>query len=239
MALIASLKDRQLTPEVMDQPGLDYREHAAALAGLGRLNRASFATAFLQREILSLAQRIEHRPVRVIDIASGGGDIARSLYFGAKRRGIPLSIHGLDISEQACVFARQANDDIASDIVFEQADVLNNPLPTDADIITCSLFLHHLEPEEVTKLLANMASAAKVAVLVSDLRRSRAGWWIAQAACRTLSRSSVVHVDGPRSVEGAFTKSELESLCQAASLKGAIVRHDWPWRLSLKWERRQ
>ena len=45
-------------------------------------------------------------------------------------------------------------------------------------------------------------------MLVNDLERSGLGLALAHVAVRLLTTSDVVHVDGPRSVESAFTMEE-------------------------------
>ena len=56
-------------------------------------------------------------------------------------------------------------------------------------------------------------------------------------ATRVLSGSRVVHVDGPRSVEGAFTALEAQKLAERAGLAGARVSRRWPCRYLLSWSR--
>jgi hypothetical protein len=60
---------------------------------------------------------------------------------------------------------------------------------------------------------------------------------LAHVAGRILTTSDVVHVDGPRSVEGAFTMEEARALAERAGLHGATVRWRWPFRYLLKWDR--
>ena len=50
-----ALDNRDRQPEVMDQPGLDPREHAKALTGLRRINTISRCSAGLFRPIEALA----------------------------------------------------------------------------------------------------------------------------------------------------------------------------------------
>jgi hypothetical protein len=116
-------------------------------------------------------------------------------------------------------------------------DAVNGPLPTGYDALTCSLFLHHLDEGEAVDLLRRMAAAAGRLVLVNDLARGAAGWLLAQAAARLLTRSDVVHTDGPRSVAAAFTPAEARTLAERAGLSGATVRRRWPFRWLLTWER--
>ena len=54
---------------------------------------------------------------------------------------------------------------------------------------------------------------------------------------RLVTRCDVVHVDGPRSVEGAFTPAEALALAEAAGLRGATARRVWPWRWLMRWDR--
>jgi hypothetical protein len=105
------------------------------------------------------------------------------------------------------------------------------------DVVMCSLFLHHLQREQARALLARMSDLADRLVLVNDLVRSPVGFVLAYAGTRLLSRSWVVHTDGPRSVEGAFTMTELRVLAEEAGLRGAEVAARWPCRMLLTWSR--
>jgi hypothetical protein len=72
------------------------------------------------------------------------------------------------------------------------------------DVVTCSLFLHHLTSDQATNLLMRMAAAGRL-LLANDLRRCVSGYLMAQLACRCLTRSPIVRYDGPQSVANAFT----------------------------------
>src|SRR5204862_4753556 len=108
--------------------------------------------------------------------------------------------------------ARQA----VAGIHFFQCDALGDWLPTGYDAVVCSLFLHHLDLERAVLLLRRMSTSAERLVLVHDLERRRFGYVLAWLGTRILSRSRVVHFDGPRSVEGAFTRAEALELAHGA-----------------------
>ena len=116
-------------------------------------------------------------------------------------------------------------------------DALGDELPTGYDLLTCGLFLHHLDERDAVGLLRKMAAAAGRAILVDDLCRSASGLWLARLATRTLSRSSVVHVDGPRSVRAAYSPAEFRELAEAAGLGSAAIARHWPQRQLLAWRR--
>ena len=74
-------------------------------------------------------------------------------------------------------------------------------------------------------------------VLINDLIRSRVGYLLAYFGTRLLSRSRLVHVDGPLSVAAALTCSEALRLADRAGLKGASLSRHWPERFLLSWRK--
>jgi len=221
----------------MDQPGIDPVAHSQALQGLRRINAFSGAVGSLFAPIRSLAREHGGQPLRVLDLACGGGDNTTALAERARRAGIGVQVDGCDLSPQAVAIATNNADGRALGTRFFQADALNDPLPDDYDVILCSLFLHHLDDEQAEDLLQRMGRATRYLVLVNDLIRSPLGYGLAWAGCRLLSRSPIVHGDGPLSVQGAFQLREVRALAARAGLKGAELRRSWPERYLLSWRR--
>ena len=230
--------NRVLEPELMDQPGLDRREHEHALTSLGRANAVSRTTATLWPAIRSAARAVTGRPLRVLDVACGGGQVTVDLAQRLGRAGIHADVVGCDMSPVALAFARElaagANE---PRLTFVQMDVLRDAWPADFDVVTCSLFLHHLADNDAVTVLGRMKAAARHSVVVSDLVRSDLGFVTAWVGCRLLSRSRVFHVDGARSVRAAFRIGEARALAAEAGLDGAAITRHWPERWLLTWTR--
>lgn len=220
----------------MDQPGLQPALHVQALNGLARINRISASDRILWRPLAALARANPGQTIRVLDIASGGGDVPIRLLQRARRAGLVLQLTGVDASATAVAHARAYAKRSGAAVEFATLDVLHEPLPTGFDVLTASLFLHHLDDPEATALLRRMGAAARRLVLVNDLVRSRLGYLAAWLGTRVMTRSPIVHVDGPRSVEAAFTIAEAQRLAEMAGLFGASVTRRWPWRFLLTWE---
>ncbi len=234
MPFLAALAHRERINELMDDPALDPAAHRGALAGLARINRVSDSPGVLWPAIRDLARVSAGAAVRVLDVATGSGDVPRVLAAKAARAGLAnLSFAGCDISPTAVEAARRA----APGLAFFTHDALRDPLPPGYDAVTCSLFLHHLSDADAVALLGRMAAAAGRLLLVNDLDRSRFNYLAVWAACRLLSRSPVVRFDGPASVRSAFTAGETRALAERAGLAGATVRRRFPCRYLLTWRR--
>lgn len=237
MAMLSSLQARRREPEIIDQLDLDEGRHVHALRGLERINRWSGSARILWPAIRALAGRIGDGPLRLLDLATGAGDVPLRLWHKARRAGMAMEIEGCDRSPTAIAHARREAAARKAEVRFFEWDALADRLPEGHDVLTCSLFLHHLEEQQAVDFLARMAAAARRLVLINDLRRSRSGLLLALAATRILTRSPVVHVDGPNSVLAAFTPDEMLHLAKRAGLKGGRVVRRWPFRFLFSWAR--
>jgi 2-polyprenyl-3-methyl-5-hydroxy-6-metoxy-1,4-benzoquinol methylase len=220
----------------MDQPGLEQSRHWHALRGLARINWLSGSAGILWPSIRQLAEESSGQPLRVLDVACGAGDLCIALHHRAARQGLSLELEGVDISPQALGYARKRAEAASAKVQFFQQDVLSGGLPSDYDVVFSSLFLHHLNEEQAVNLLRAMARTARKLLLISDLARSRWGWAAAYLVTRLVTASDVVHTDGPRSVEGAFTPEEALDLVNRAGLQNATVVRRWPFRFLLTWK---
>jgi len=227
---------RRLQAEWMDQPDIDPALHRGALDGLARINALSGSAAALWPPIEKAASAQPDRPLRVLDVACGGGDVTLGLWQRAKQRGIAIELTGCDVSPVAIERARQQADKQYARIEFIERDALQDDWPGAYDVAVTSLFLHHLEQAEIVTLLNRLAEHARL-VIADDLVRSTPGWLLAWSGTRLLTRSPVVHVDGPRSVENALRPAELGELARQAGLEDCMIKRHWPARMQLVWSR--
>jgi len=232
-----SLHDRSLEPELMDDPSLEESAHWEALRGLGTIHRWCRTVSVLGEQILSLVSREEDQPLRVLDLACGGGQVATGLREWALRKGLRFEVDGCDISPTSLAFARGLTAHRKSSPHFFRLDAVAQPLPPGYDVICSSLFLHHLSENNATSTLRKMAAAAKRAVLVIDLERTVSSYLLTRAAIPLLTSSSIVHTDGLRSVRAAFSLEELREVAKAAGLSSHSLFRRWPCGLILSWRK--
>lgn len=240
--------------ELMDDPALPAADHMHALDALARINLVSLTSAQLVRAITRIAAgrdasrstgRPQGEPLRVVDMACGGGDVTVAL---ARRLGRRLprgtaerpTVHvtGLDKSPRAVDRAERhsRNRTGTAHVTFGVHDILADTCPP-CDIATVSLFLHHLDDDDAVHVLASLAGAARIGIVVSDLLRTVTGLTLAVVGTAVLSRSRVARVDGPLSVRAARTPAEYRNLLDRAGLREATIHRSWPQRAILVWTR--
>ena len=118
---------RRLQPELMDQAGLDAGKHCQALHGLERINFWSGSVRILWTPLYRLALSLRPQPLRILDIATGAGDLPAGLWRKAHRAGLEWRIEGWDISPVAVDYAHTRAARRGADVRFEVHDALFEP----------------------------------------------------------------------------------------------------------------
>lgn len=231
------LRERRLRPEWMDQPNVDPAALEIAHQSLARYNSISLTDWTLWSHIRRLAREQRPRPIRVLDVACGGGDIAIKLALAAQRSKLDITVDGCDLSTTAVETATRHATQAGVPSRFFTFDVGRDDWPTGYDVICSSLFLHHLPTPLVETVLGRMAQATRHLVLINDLVRTRLGYFVLKLGTLLITRSPIAQYDGPVSVAGAFTASELRNMAGKAGLIGARVKLCWPQRMLLVWRK--
>ena len=241
------MKHRHIVPELMDDPQLDHLEHQRALAGLRRINRLCGTGRQLAKSIHAAFDKNRWGEINILDLGCGSGDVALDLTVRLQQKH-RVRMTGWDMSPIAIetanknLLAHHLLPQLQQTVTFEQRNALEETsssfaetLPKRFDVVYCTLFMHHFTNEQSVELFKAMKRLSKGIVIVDDLKRTRLGWWLAKAGCKLLSRSPVVHFDGPQSVRAAYSVHELIGVAEQSGLRNAEVRHHWPERFLCTW----
>lgn len=232
-----ALRQRRREPEDMDDPALQSEQYAHALNSLSRLNFAAGSAQVFWRHLRPIMRTRPRGTWRLLDVATGGGDIPLRLLRLARSERFDLQIAGCDISERAVHQAQARADAAGANVQFFRQDVVREPISGEYDFVISSLFIHHLSDGEAICAFRNLSAATRRLLLISDLRRCLWGLLVAFVATRVLTTSRVAHADGLRSVRAAYTMAEIRALAAAAELTQAKVVRHWPARWLLEWNR--
>jgi len=222
--------------ELMDRPGATQDELARTLKDLAWINRWLGGTRVVHNQLAPLLHD-SPAPIRILDVATGYADIPRAIVWWGRRRRLAIEVEGLDHHDQILALARQASATYP-EIHLRQGNALALPYPDGHfDVVLASLILHHMEGEEQVRLLRELYRVARRAVLVNDLRRGRWAFLLTWASLHVVSRSRLIHHDGPLSVRRGFLPEELLELAREAGWAGARVSRHPFFRLALVGEK--
>ncbi len=222
--------------ELMDTEVVPFEEFRACLVDLARVNRLTLAyrptLAFFDR-LLPSARRLG-RPVEVVDVGSGYGDMLREIDAWAVRRGVPVALTGVDLNPWSRKAATEATPS-SQKINWVTADAFAFDPPRGVDVVVSSLFTHHLPDPLVAKFLGWMEAKARLGWFVNDLHRHPLPYHFFRHFAKLLGLHRFVQHDGPVSIARAFGVSDWQRLLAEAEIEQAGVQIQWmtPFRLTV------
>jgi SAM-dependent methyltransferase len=215
--------------EIIDDPDIDAWLVTRSLADVARANTLFGGRRAVLAELAPLLPRLGPAAT-LLDVGTGLGDIPFHARRLALRRGVRLTTVGVELSEPL------AHASLARTGASVCADAFRLPFAdAGVDVVTCSQVLHHFAEPEAGALLRELTRVARVAVVVSDLRRSwlaAGGFWLASFP---LGFHPVSRHDGVLSVFRGFTARELRRAVHEATGWEAVVRRRLGWRVTAVW----
>lgn len=221
--------------ERMDEPGQDAGELARALADLRRVNRWLGGTRVIRHHLARLIARHPRPRYRILDVATGSGDVPLAIVRWARRRGIEVEVVGSDNHPVTLELAR-AHTAGEPAVATELADALRLPYGHGAfHFALCSTALHHFDRQaDAVQVLREIDRVSSLGWIVADLARSRPALLGARLLAATVWRTHpVTRHDGPLSVRRSYTAAELRALADEAGFREAGVHSHFPFRIAL------
>ena len=207
---------RQFNPaelELMDRPQPVSGELERDLENIRELNRwfGSYAliSLFLSRWIKRGAR------LRIVDLATGSGDIPRLIAEYGRKVGAELRIDALDRQSATLEIAKKLSARYP-EITFVEGNLLEWDATESYDLVFCTLALHHFSDDDAVRVLQRCRELSQHFVLVSDLRRG----WLAKLGVHlltaTMFREPMTKYDARLSAARAFSFSEMNQLARRA-----------------------
>jgi len=225
IASSASMK-RTVIPEWLDSDAGTPAEVEGALTDLRMVNRW-FGGARLMTNLLARVAAAAGEPeLSFLDVGAGTGDVARKAQQGLAPQGVRLSVTLLD---RAPTHLRAGGDGTRSVV----GDALRLPFADGSfDAVGCSLFAHHLEPDEIVAFVNEGLRVGRRAVLINDLRRHPAHLALVYAGM-PLYRSRLTRHDAPVSIRRAYTSDEMRDLLRRTRAARVEIGHHYLFRMGV------
>jgi len=202
--------------EMMDRPQPVSPELERDLQRIRQLNRwfgsYRLVLSFVRRWIKPGAR------MRVLDLATGSGDIPRLIVDFARKIGAQIEIDAVDRQAATLEIASSLSEGYP-EICYHEANILEWNGAQDYDIALCSLVLHHFSDEDAVRVLWRCRELSQGFVLVADLRRGL----LLQTGVYTLTTlifcEPMTRFDARISAQRAFSFSEMRNLANQAGWK--------------------
>ena len=213
----------------MDDPELDPAIYARCIGDLARLNRVTFT----HRPILRwLDQATRDLPkgaaFSLLDVAYGQGDLLRAVARWAGKRGFVAVLSGIDLNPRSAIAARRATPPELP-IVYRTGDVFAYAPEPKPDFIVTSQFAHHLDDEQLVRLLRWLDDTALRGWFIADLHRHAVPYYGFRVLARLMGWHKIVGSDGTISIARGFRRADWVTALARADV-GAEISWNFPFR---------
>jgi hypothetical protein len=204
--------------EILDSDSCPAEEVEASLRDLCRINRWFGGVATTRSMMERVVSVTKQKHFSLLEVASGLGEVPRAVGEKLAGQGITLDVTNLDRVPSHLARGERA-------LV---ADALTLPFRDRSfDLVSCSLFAHHLQPAELVQFVEEASRVSRCAVLINDLIRHPLHLALVYAGF-PLMRSYVSRVDGVASVRRAYVPKEIRGILsngRGNSRRVEISRH--------------
>jgi trans-aconitate methyltransferase len=235
--LTMNFHERLQQEELMDTEVVSFEEFRACLRDLTKVNRLTLAyrptLGFFDR----LLPKIEKlgRPLEVVDVGSGYGDMLRQIDEWAQKRNVKVALTGVDLNPWSARAAEEASS-AHPKIQWITADAFSYEPTAGIDVVISSLFTHHLPNPLIVKFLAWMEKNARLGFFVNDLHRHPLPYHFFRRFSKVARLHRFVQHDGPVSIARAFEPADWEHFLAKAGIAESGVKIAWkvPFRLTVE-----
>ena len=193
---------RVVVAELLDTDAGTPREVEGSLKDLRMFNSLFGGVHTMSSLLRRVAQKRGLKQISWVDVAGGEGYVATRAQRSLARSGI---------SSQPVILDR-APTHLGNTHPAICGDALALPFRDNSfDAVGCSLFLHHLEPDEIVRFTREGLRVARHAFVVQDLQRHPLHLGLSYIGA-PLYRSRITRHDAPASVGRAYTVEEMRKI---------------------------
>ena len=178
-----------------------------------------------------VSQQAKEVEVVIVDLGCGNGDMLRRVARLGNKRGYKFKLIGVDANQDTINYAEKLSVEYQN-INYLQLNIFSREFQElKYDIALLTLFLHHLDDEELIHHLSWLKKQAKLGIVVNDLHRNKLAYYLFYVISLVFN-NRIVRNDGLISILRAFKKSELENYAKKINVKSKI---SWHWAFRFRW----
>ncbi|MBW8243520.1 methyltransferase domain-containing protein [Muricauda oceani] len=232
MSFFLNTTYRSDATELMDDFSMKGELLRDTLDKLGKINKwlgGNHVTLNGLRQLLK--NQPKDKVLTIVDLGCGHGDILRLIADFGRKHNYSFELIGIDANQDAIEYADELS--VAyEELSFRSVDVFSEEFRAmEYDIVLSTLFLHHLNEDEIHALLKEVTTKAKLGVVINDLHRSSTAYGLFRLLGLVISNHMIVQ-DGLTSILRAFKRKEIEQISSQLNLNSKI---SWKWAFRYQW----
>jgi ubiquinone/menaquinone biosynthesis C-methylase UbiE len=223
---------RVVIPELLDTDSGTQAEVATALSDLRHINQWFGGIAATRSMITHVAMKVGANALSLLEVAAGAGYVPQAASARLRKLGVQLRVTLLD---RAYSHLKSGSRNGASAVA---GDATALPFADGSfDLVSCCLFAHHLEPQELMQFVNDGLRVCRAAVIINDVVRDPIHLALVYLSL-PLYRSHLTHHDAPASVRRAYTIEELNRVLRQTKAASVEIKRYPLFRMgAIAWKR--
>ncbi|QMW01971.1 methyltransferase domain-containing protein [Spirosoma foliorum] len=225
---------RTAKEEIMDDFALTGHELSDALDKIALINQWLGGNKITLDGLKKLTKDWpKGKPLSIIDIGCGNGDMCRAVADFAHKEGLNVTILGIDANAYTINHAQTLSQSYP-DITYAVLNIFDSDFADlNYDIAVCTLTLHHFADQEIVSLMTLLTNKAKLGIVINDLQRSALAYRLFQLICFVFQLNDMSREDGLTSILRGFKRQDLEKFSKQLYLRE--YRITWKWAFRYQW----
>lgn len=205
-----------------------------ALDKIAKINQLLGGNQLTLQGVQKLLQNVDKlKPITIVDVGCGNGDMLRKLADFGIQNGYNFNLIGVDANNFTINYAKKLSKEYTK-IEYLCEDIFKSVFSElKYDIVLCTLTLHHFNDNEIENLLKIFYANSKIGIVINDLHRSSISYRLFQILCFVFGLNEMSKQDGLTSILRGFKKEELINFSKKMSFKKYSIQ--WKWAFRYQW----
>lgn len=218
--------------EIMDDFTLEGKALRDNLDILSGINKWLGGNQVSLNGIHKLIKKLpKEKELVIADLGCGNGDMLRRVSKLGKKLGYRFKLIGIDANKDSIQYATLLSLGF-DNITYLQMNIFSDEFKAlHYDIVLSTLFLHHLNDEEILDKLHLLKDQASTGIVVNDLHRNKLAYFLFNVISFFIN-NKIIRNDGLVSIRRGFKKEELQYFADQLQLKSDIT---WKWAFRYQW----
>lgn len=231
--MFINTKCRSTEQEIMDDLDMEGEMLRKTLDQIATINkRLGGNHATINGLHTLLKNEPKNTAISIIDLGCGSGDMLRAVADFGRKNNFTFKLTGIDANEYTVNYARQLSVNYP-EISYTKMNIFSNEFSaSNSDVVIATLFFHHFNNEEITKVLNQVTNKSRIGIIINDLHRNSAAYYLFKLVSSFIP-NPMVRNDGAISVLRGFKKNELVTISKKLNNTVSSIR--WRWAFRYQW----